>query len=220
MTSRETGVIEEELRDLKKYINGLPKRLVESGAFVAYQNREKLLQNELVASQSEAAAAALPAQEMRAPAKDLIKQIETFRDSKTNYESFDGLLYNGGVILTFVCTGAATVLAAAKIQQEYLWVVSLLSRVATIYLAIDHILQFNRRWNRSRSVNAAIEALILRLETIDTLPEAERPAELKSVRIALLKLPGKYRTIPANGGLTQKELGRRLIEHDSRPANK
>jgi hypothetical protein len=48
---RDPTTITEELSDLRRYIKGLPKHLLETGAFVAYQKREALLHEELVASQ-------------------------------------------------------------------------------------------------------------------------------------------------------------------------
>lgn len=51
MSSRDIATIMEELRDLRSYIHGLPQKLVESGAFIAYENREARLQEELIAAQ-------------------------------------------------------------------------------------------------------------------------------------------------------------------------
>jgi hypothetical protein len=47
---RDPAVIAEELNDLRRYLNGLPKQLVDTGAFVAYHKREVLLHEELIAA--------------------------------------------------------------------------------------------------------------------------------------------------------------------------
>ena len=47
---RDPATITEELSDLRRYINGLSTQLIDTGAFVAYQKREELLHEELIAA--------------------------------------------------------------------------------------------------------------------------------------------------------------------------
>lgn len=47
---RDPAVIAEELSDLRRYLHGLPKHLVDTGALAAYHKREALLHEELIAA--------------------------------------------------------------------------------------------------------------------------------------------------------------------------
>lgn len=49
--AREPDVIREEIKDLQAYLDGIPSKLRESGAFVAYEHRMADLNKELILSQ-------------------------------------------------------------------------------------------------------------------------------------------------------------------------
>ena len=79
--------ITEELTDLRRYLSGLPKQLVDTGAFGAYQKRESLLQEELIAAQiyrivgQPTSPAAEPFSGLRGTMADVQKTMSEFQES-------------------------------------------------------------------------------------------------------------------------------------------
>jgi len=87
MSSREIITIMEELRDLRTYLRGLPKHLVDSGAFVAYEKRETLLQEELIAAQlynivGEPESQPDPSQGLRQQVDAILNRITEFQEKQ------------------------------------------------------------------------------------------------------------------------------------------
>jgi hypothetical protein len=135
---------------------------------------------------------------------DLIKIIKEYRASKKDYGSLDSVLYNGGVVFTLLCTGAATILGAKGVDPTLAWLPPLLTGLATIWVGIDRALQFGPRWTHHRTVNASFDTLNLRLQTLSALPEEARAAELAAIRNSLVELPGMQKVLPGIGGTTTK----------------
>lgn len=135
---------------------------------------------------------------------DLTKIIRDYRASKKDFGLFDGFLYNGGVMFTLLCTGAATILGAKGIDPGLAWLPPLLTGLATIWVGIDRALQFGPRWTHHRTYNASIDTLIIRLQTLNALPEESRQVELAAIRNLLVELPGMQKVLPGIGGTTVK----------------
>lgn len=135
---------------------------------------------------------------------ELLRLIQDYRVSQPNYGTLDGVLYNGGVVLTLFCTGAATILGAKGVSPDLVWVAPFLTGLATIFVGIDRALQFGPRWMHHVTFDAAVEMLIIRVQTINALPEDARPAEITAIRNSFVELPGMKKVLPGVGEMSDK----------------
>jgi hypothetical protein len=112
--------ITEELADLRRYLGGLPKPLVETGAFAAYQKRESLLQEELIAAQiyrivgQPTSSTAEPFSGLKGKMTNVLKRMSEFQESLRRRARIRGFVGHA----TPSVAGLASVLAAYFIVQS------------------------------------------------------------------------------------------------------
>ena len=113
-----------------------------------------------------------------------------------------GFFYNVGVVLILLCTGASTVLGG--LQGTYpipLWIVPVLSAIASLILGVDRSLQLGSRWIHHRHLKASYEMLRIRLLTLDYLEADAQIAEINAIRAELVGLPKEWVDVPGTEGV-------------------
>lgn len=131
---------------------------------------------------------------------DLLDLIE--HEARKSCATLDGLLYNGGVVFTLICTGTATIGGAFNAAGTTIpvWWAPLLSGLATIWVGIDRALQFGPRWLNQRALNARCASLRYRITTLSMLPKEKQQTELEEIRKAIVELPLHGVAVPGMEG--------------------
>ena len=179
--------ITEELTDLRRYLSGLPKQLVDTGAFGAYQKRESLLQEELIAAQiyrivgQPTSPAAEPFSGLRGTMADVQTRMSEFQESlrRIRVRDFAEFVIPAIAIL-------ATVAAAYCMQTELVTASALLA-VAVVSHSVYSVLRlravFAVQLRRSRD----IERLRCDLEAYSKAEDTENPTARTQREVLLTK---------------------------------
>jgi hypothetical protein len=96
-----------------------------------------------------------------------------------------------GSILAIVASTAATV-----IPVEYPLAARLCAAAATLIIAVSRTAEFGNRWVWHLSLAGSYDALLMRLDTRDLLPEDQRDAEVVSIREDLADVLRRESEIP------------------------
>lgn len=141
-------------------------------------------------------------------ASDILSEVEK-EIERSQSRRLDKYLYNGGVALTLLFTGTATIIGAINGTSEKplvpIWFAPLLSGLATIWVGIDSRLEFGRRWLYHRMMGAAYLSLKRRLTSLEVLPPEKREAELYAIREEFVALPKLNLEIPGLPSSRQTE---------------
>ncbi|MEM1280301.1 MAG: hypothetical protein AAGG53_09855 [Cyanobacteria bacterium P01_H01_bin.152] len=114
-----------------------------------------------------------------------------------------GFFYNTGIVIILVCTGASTVLGG--LQGSYpipLWVVPVLSAIASLVVGVDRSLQLGARWIHHRHLKASYESLRIRLMTLDYIDGEKQADEINKIRAELVGLPKEWVELPGSEGIS------------------
>jgi hypothetical protein len=105
----------------------------------------------------------------------LRKIVRRGLDENKVQANLNSVYYNGGVIVTLFCTGAATILSGLGAANNLpVWLVPILSGVATFIVGIDRALQLGQRWVHHRTLFAKYNSLYVRLQTLDQFNSDEQ----------------------------------------------
>ncbi len=171
MSSRDIATISEELSDLRSYIHGLPKRLVESGAFVGYQNREALLQEELIAAQLYEVAgvpqSARPdqSQGLRLQSKGIFDKLNEFQEKLKRRVQL-GKIFELGLpaIAAVASVGAAVFIWGASDLHAYI-----ACGITILTSLLSAFLDLGERVAEKKQLSHHLELIKLQLKNYETL---------------------------------------------------
>ena len=133
---------------------------------------------------------------MTATFEEAIKKLHEDIDKCISAHSTkgDSFFYNGGTVLALAATGTATLLPSSL----SLWA-KVASAIATFVIALSRGLDFGGRWRWHLQMRNAYTALIDRINELDVLPDADRPAAAQKIYEDLVGLRAKENTIPGAG---------------------
>jgi len=106
----------------------------------------------------------------------------------------DSFFHNGGTAIALAATGTATLLPSSL----SIWA-RVASAIATFVIAISRALDFGGRWRWHLQMRNSYTALIDRVNELEVLPEADRPAAAEKIYEDLVALRTKENAIPGAG---------------------
>jgi hypothetical protein len=106
----------------------------------------------------------------------------------------DSIYLNGGTVIALAATSTATLLP----MSLSFWA-RLASAIATFIIALSRALDFNGRWRWHVQMRSAYMALTDRVNQLDVLPDADRPAAAAKIFDALVDLRKQENTRPGAG---------------------
>jgi hypothetical protein len=106
----------------------------------------------------------------------------------------DSFYHNGGTVLALAATATATLLP----MSLSIWA-RVASAIATFVIALSRALDFGGRWRWHLQMSNSYKALIDRVDELNVLPEADRPAAVKKIFDDLVDLRSKENSIPGAG---------------------
>lgn len=132
---------------------------------------------------------------MTTPDEAIIKlRAELDKDVKAHSPTGDSIYHNGGTVVALAATATATLLP----MSLSIWA-KVASAIATFVIALSRALDFGGRWRWHIQMRNAYRALIDRVDELDVLPAAGRPAAAKKIFDDLVDLRAKENSIPGAG---------------------
>ena len=121
----------------------------------------------------------------------------------------DGVFYNGGTVLTVILTGVATFLAPA-LPEGYVWVVAVLTGLATIVIVIQRTLSFGERWAFHTRMASNYDSIIQKIRRYKANVPSNGQKALDDIYRDYEAVKGREGELPGLGGIQQVGSGSTL----------
>lgn len=132
--------------------------------------------------------------------------IDSLRVSvRTHRTGVDGWLYNGGTVVTLLLTASVSVLSGKVFPDDMfaLWLPSVLSAAAGLFVALERSLGFGQRWRFHTEMKAGYITVIDMINFYFAIPDDEKEQRLKlraEIWQSLNALRSRESAIPNSGG--------------------